>query len=128
PRRFPLERDRADPLADPSRAPVHGRHGLLATHRAPRGPGGPQPAGADPPTAPLVLAVARRGDRLHFSVRVTPRASAHAVGGARDGALVVRVTAAPAEGAANEAVVRLVARTLRIAPSAVRLERGGTSR
>ena len=75
-----------------------------------------------------MLALARRGDRLHVSVRVTPRASASAVGGERDGALVVRVTAAPAEGTANDAVVRLVAKALGIAPSAVRIERGGTSR
>jgi hypothetical protein len=75
-----------------------------------------------------VLALARRGDRLHFSIRVTPRASANSVGGERDGALIVRVTAAPAEGAANDAVVRLVARALGIAPSALRIERGGTSR
>jgi hypothetical protein len=75
-----------------------------------------------------VLALARRGDRLHFSVRVTPRASTNSVGGERDGALIVRVTAAPAAGAANEAVVRLVARALGIAPSALRIERGATSR
>ena len=75
-----------------------------------------------------MLALVRRGDRLHFSVRVTPRASANAVGGERDGALIVRVTAAPAEGAANDAVVRLVARALGIAPSALRIERGLTSR
>jgi hypothetical protein len=75
-----------------------------------------------------VLALARRGDRVHFSVRVTPRASTNAVGGERDGALIVRVTAAPAEGAANDAVIRVVARALGIAPSALRIERGGTSR
>jgi uncharacterized protein YggU (UPF0235/DUF167 family) len=75
-----------------------------------------------------LLTLARRGDRLHFSVRVTPRASANSVGGERDGALIVRVTAAPAEGAANDAVVRLVARALGIAPSALRIERGATSR
>ena len=75
-----------------------------------------------------MLALARRGDRLQFSVRVTPRASANAVGGERDGALVVRVTAAPADGAANDAVVRLVAKALGIAPSGVLIERGGTSR
>jgi uncharacterized protein len=75
-----------------------------------------------------VLATARRGDRVTFSVRVTPRASASGVGGEREGALVVRVTAAPADGAANEAVVRLLAKRLGLAPSEVRIERGATSR
>ena len=65
---------------------------------------------------------------MTFSVRVTPRASANAVGGERDGALVVRVTAAPAEGAANVAVVKALARALGIAASTVRIERGATGR
>ena len=75
-----------------------------------------------------MLELARRGDRLAFTVRVTPRASASSVGGVRDGALVIRVTAPPADGAANAAVVRILSRALGIAPSAVRIERGGTSR
>ena len=75
-----------------------------------------------------MLALARRGERLIFSVRVTSRASSSSVGGERDGALLVRVTAAPAEGAANDAVIRSVAKALDIAPSAVRIERGATSR
>ena len=74
------------------------------------------------------FAARRSGDRVTFSVRVTPRASANAVGGERDGALLVRVTAPPAEGAANAAVVSVLARALDIAPSAVRIERGGSSR
>lgn len=76
----------------------------------------------------MTLAVRRVGDRIHIGVRVTPRASANAVGGERDGLLVVRVTAAPAEGAANRAVVAALARALDIAPSSVRIERGGGAR
>ena len=45
-----------------------------------------------------MLAVRRDGDRLTFTIRVTPRASANAVAGARDGALLVRVTASPVDG------------------------------
>jgi uncharacterized protein YggU (UPF0235/DUF167 family) len=74
------------------------------------------------------VAVRRVGDRITFAVRVTPRASANAVGGERDGALLVRVTAAAAEGAANAAAVRALARALGVAPSEVRIERGATSR
>lgn len=69
----------------------------------------------------------RRGARLVFEVRVIPRSSANTVS-ARDGGLVVRVTAPPAEGKANEAVVRAVARALDLAPSEVLLVRGATAR
>jgi len=58
------------------------------------------------------LAVETRGDRLRFRVWVTPRAARAAVGGTREGVLGVRVTAAPAAGAANEAVRRLLADAL----------------
>ncbi len=76
----------------------------------------------------MPLALRRAGDRVTVGVRVTPRASANAIAGERDGALLVRVTAPPAEGRANEAVVALLARTLDIAPSQIRIERGGSAR
>ena len=72
--------------------------------------------------------VRRSGDRIVFTVRVTPRAAREAVGGEREGALLVRVTAAPAEGAANEAVVKALGRALELAPSEVRIERGVAAR
>ncbi len=61
-------------------------------------------------------------------VRVQPRASREALCGERDGALVVRLQAAPVEGAANAALQRLLARTLGLAPSRVELLRGATGR
>jgi uncharacterized protein (TIGR00251 family) len=61
-------------------------------------------------------------------VRVSPRASRDAVGGERAGALVVRITAPPVEGAANAAVLRLVARTLGVPPSAVEVRHGASGR
>ena len=75
-----------------------------------------------------MLALRRAGDRIVLSVRVTPRASANAIAGEREGALLVRVTAAPVEGAANAAVVALLAKALGVAPSSVRIERGATAR
>ena len=61
-------------------------------------------------------------------VRVTPRSSRDAVSGTRDGALVVRLTAPPVEGAANLALARVLAKVLGVAPSAVELVRGATGR
>jgi uncharacterized protein (TIGR00251 family) len=61
---------------------------------------------------------------LTLRVRVQPRASKDALGGERDGALVVRLCAPPVEGAANEALARLLGKTLGIAPKAVRIVRG----
>jgi uncharacterized protein (TIGR00251 family) len=75
-----------------------------------------------------MLAVRRNGERVSFTIRVTPRASANAVGGERDGALLVRVTAPPVEGKANDAVVELLAKALDVPPSEVHVERGAAAR
>jgi len=61
-------------------------------------------------------------------VRVSPRASRDELGGERDGALVVRLTAPPVEGQANAALVRFLARHLGVAPSAVSVTRGAKGR
>ena len=75
-----------------------------------------------------MIAFRRDGARISFAVRVTPRASANAVAGERDGTLLVRVTAPPAEGAANAALVKLLAKALGVAPSTVRIEAGASAR
>ena len=63
------------------------------------------------------------------TLRVTPRASRDAVGDVDDeGALRVRVTAAPADGAANKAVLGLMARTLHVPRSALSIVSGASSR
>ncbi len=65
---------------------------------------------------------------ITLRVRVQPRASRDALGGEREGALVVRLTAPPVEGAANEALARFLGRTLGVAPSAVRVVSGTAGR
>jgi uncharacterized protein (TIGR00251 family) len=65
---------------------------------------------------------------MDLEVRVQPRASRESVGGLRDGALEVRVTAPPADGRANAAVCRLVARAFGVRPGAVQLVSGAKSR
>ena len=75
-----------------------------------------------------MLAVRRDGERLVFTIRVTPRASANAVAGERDGILLVRVTAPPIEGKANDAVVALLARALGTPLGAIQVVRGASGR
>jgi hypothetical protein len=65
---------------------------------------------------------------VSFSVRVQPRASKDELAGERAGALLVRLTAPPLEGAANSALVRLLARALGVPPSAVEILRGESGR
>ena len=63
-----------------------------------------------------------------LAVRVTPRGGRDSIDAVRDGELHLRVAAAPADGAANLAVTRLVASALGIPPTAVRVASGGTGR
>jgi uncharacterized protein (TIGR00251 family) len=67
-------------------------------------------------------------DGISLRVRVQPRASKDALAGEREGALVVRLTAPPVEGAANEALARVLGRALGVPPSAVRVVSGTTGR
>jgi uncharacterized protein len=66
---------------------------------------------------------------MRLTVRLTPRGGRDQIEGAgADGELRVRVRAAPVEGAANEALCRLLARELHVPRSGVALERGASAR
>jgi uncharacterized protein len=70
---------------------------------------------------------------MRLAVRVTPRGGRDAIEGWREDAagrpvLKVRLAAPAAEGAANAALVELLAKALGVAKSAVRLVSGQTSR
>jgi uncharacterized protein YggU (UPF0235/DUF167 family) len=65
---------------------------------------------------------------VRIPVRLTPRGGADRIDGVRDGVLRVRVAAPPVDGAANEALVRLIAAELDVPRSAVRLITGATAR
>jgi hypothetical protein len=63
-----------------------------------------------------------------FAVRAKPRAKKSRVVAFKDGAFHVAVAAPPVDGAANDELVRVLARALGVAPSAVSIERGQSGR
>ena len=66
--------------------------------------------------------------KLIFSVRVQPRASRDAIEGEWQGALKIRLTAPPVDDRTNKALCRLLADSLKIPVSAVRILSGERSR
>jgi len=71
---------------------------------------------------------AERDGRLFFKVRVVPRASNSAIVGEYDGGLRVRVAAPPAGGAANNELIRVLARAFGLQPRAVEISADHSSR
>jgi uncharacterized protein (TIGR00251 family) len=65
---------------------------------------------------------------VRFAVRLVPRSASNGVDGVLDGVLKVRVTAAAVEGAANAALIHLLADELDVARRDVRIVAGATSR
>jgi hypothetical protein len=65
---------------------------------------------------------------VRIDVRVMPRSPRTSVGGMREGRLLVRVTAAPVDQAANEAVIRALADALGVPRRAIAIAAGAQSR
>ena len=79
----------------------------------------------DLPPAGAIPALADGEGRL--ALRITPGARSESIA-IEDGRLSVKVRAKPQDGAANDAVLSLLAGALGVAPSRLRLLRGATSR
>src|SRR5439155_17393909 len=108
---------------DPEGPAADGHGRLLAVHRLPDH----RRAAA---SCRLTGSTRRRRDvsGVRLKVRLTPGAGADHIDGVVDGVLRVRVAALPVDGAANEALVRLLAATLRVAARRVVIVRGALSR
>ncbi len=65
---------------------------------------------------------------VRLQAKVTPRSSQVSVHRGPDGVLLVRVTAPPAEGQANRAVVEALAKSLGVPKSSIRIVSGESSR
>ena len=69
-----------------------------------------------------------KDDSLIFAVRVIPRASKSEIVGEHDGALKVRLAAPPVAGAANEELIKLLAKEFGAAKSDIDILSGQTSK
>ena len=76
----------------------------------------------------MALAISVRSGAVRFAVRVQPRSSRNAVEGLHGDALKVRLTAPPVEGAANDALVVLLADELGVPRRSIRIITGEKSR
>jgi uncharacterized protein (TIGR00251 family) len=74
------------------------------------------------------LDIRAHGGGVRFAVRVQPRAASAGVAGVHGGALKVRLTAPPVEGAANDALVAFLAGALGVPRRAVRIVSGAAAR
>jgi uncharacterized protein len=79
-----------------------------------------------PPEASVGVRAVAGGTEL--DVWLQPRASRDEISGVQGGALKIRVAAAPVEGEANEALLRLLAKCVGLPRSSVEIVRGRTGR
>lgn len=61
---------------------------------------------------------------IRLAVKVIPRASHTEIKSYSDGILTVRLAALPVEGAANQALIELLAKTLRLPKNQINLQMG----
>lgn len=64
----------------------------------------------------------------YIKVHANPKSSKNAFVGWRDDVLCLKITAPPVEGAANDAIIKFLAKELKVKKSAVSLESGDKSR
>jgi uncharacterized protein len=70
----------------------------------------------------------RSKDGVRFTVRLTPRSSVDRIEGIGGGVLKIRIKAAPLDGRANAALIKLLAKTLRVQQRDIRITVGESSR
>jgi uncharacterized protein (TIGR00251 family) len=78
--------------------------------------------------SPEVIRYSQHDCGLTFAVRVVARASSSGIVGEHDGALRVRVTAPPVEGAANRELIKVLAKSFELPQNAVEIVSGANSK
>ncbi len=72
--------------------------------------------------------ITEANDGVTFAVRVVPRSSRNQIVGVEGGALKIKLTAPPVEGAANAALIEFIAEWLGVRRSAVSIVSGDKAR
>ena len=75
-----------------------------------------------------MIRVTETAQGITFNVRVVPRASRSEIAGEFDGALRVRLSAPPVEGAANRQLIELLAKELKVPQNSVDIVAGSASK
>jgi uncharacterized protein len=75
-----------------------------------------------------MLSIKQTAKGVTFTIRVLPRSSKNAFAGEQEGALKVKLTAPPVEGAANKMLVKFLSDSLRVPKSAITILSGETGR
>lgn len=75
-----------------------------------------------------MLKLTTTADTITFSVRVQPRASQSGIVGEMDGALKLRIAAPPVEGAANDELIRWLAKFFGVSRAQVAIISGATAK
>jgi uncharacterized protein len=75
-----------------------------------------------------VIAFAEKDGFLIFSVLVVPRASHSEIAGEHNSSLRIRIAAPPVDGAANEELIRVLAKAFGVRKSDVEITSGHSSR
>ncbi len=75
-----------------------------------------------------MIDVTDKDGALMFAVKVIPRSSRTEIIGEHDGALKVKLSAPPVDGAANNALIKLFAKKFQISKGRIEIVAGETSR
>ncbi|MEO8042849.1 MAG: DUF167 domain-containing protein [Acidobacteriota bacterium] len=75
-----------------------------------------------------MISIKEKDTSVEFLVRVTPRSSRTEIVGEYDGAVKVRLSSPPVDGAANAELIKLFAKKLGVARSSIQIVSGETSK
>lgn len=76
----------------------------------------------------MAVHITETPDGIIFEVRVTTRSSTVKIVGEFEGAVKVRLSSPPVDGAANAELIRLISKTLGVSKSSVSIVSGETSK
>ena len=76
----------------------------------------------------MALNITQHKEGIQFSAAIQPRASKNEISGVMNGALKIRLTSPPVEGAANKACIKFLAKRLGVSAARVDIVGGLTSK